>query len=162
MALSSRPTCSSRELRPARLPLRDVPPPQTVLLHPRAPGPPGQGDTHHYSIYNIVTVVLQGTDCLCSGHIRLGHHQLNVFHLDASFVNLKETEPGIHTSPMHSLLGAWQRKMGLSGLGQLPLRPCRRNLGRKTMHCPALGTVPRTRSSRGRTLGSPFAITAKT
>ena len=139
---SSRPPCGTGETGAARLPPRDVPP-QTVLPPPRAPGPPGQAGTHHYSIYNIVTVVLQGTDCLCSGHVGLGHHQLNVFHLDAGFVNLKETEPGIRASPTHGLLRAWQRKMGLSGLGQLALRPHRRKLGGKTGHCPALGTVPR-------------------
>lgn len=50
---------------------------------------PGAG-THHDGIYNVVTVVLEGTHGLRSGHVRLRHHQLDVFHLDASFVNLKE------------------------------------------------------------------------
>lgn len=117
-------------------------PPGTSHCKPFSLLPGRQADTHHYSIYNIVTVVLQGTDCLRSGHIRLRHHQLNVFHFDAGFVNLKETEPGTDASPTHGLLHAWRRKMGLSGLGRFPLGPHRAKLGGQTGYCPALGQSP--------------------
>lgn len=71
-------------------------PPRESRFQPRSLcSPPGfrAADTHHYSIYNIVTVVLQGTDCLCSGHVRLRHDQLNVFHLNTGFVNLRRQSP---------------------------------------------------------------------
>lgn len=73
-------------------------PPKESRFQPRSlPSPPDfrAADTHHYSIYNIVTVVLQGTDCLRSGHVRLRHDQLNVFHLDTGFVNLRRQSPGL-------------------------------------------------------------------
>ena len=44
--------------------------------------------TYHYSIDDIIAVVLEGSDSLCSRHVGLLHHQLNVLVLHATLINL--------------------------------------------------------------------------